>query len=113
MQSTSAVFQMMQAALSLDPSKTGGVKAVYQFNLTGEDGGVYQMILDEEAPRIVSGIEKEANCILEMDAEKYKKMVAGEINPTQAFMSGVLKIEGDLGLALLLQNILHAYTGNI
>lgn len=108
--SSKEVFQMIDAALKTDPSVTEGMNAVYQFNLTGDDGGTYQMIIDEDSARAIEGTEKEPQCTLEMDADEYKDMVAGTINPTQAFMSGQLKIEGDIGLALQLQNVLYKFS---
>ncbi|HET7580050.1 MAG TPA: SCP2 sterol-binding domain-containing protein [Bacillales bacterium] len=108
--SSQEVFQMIDAALKTDPSTTEGMNTVFQFNLTGDDGGTYQMIIDEEGARAIEGTEKESQCTLEMDADEYKDMVAGTINPTQAFMSGQLKIDGDMGLALQLQNILYAFS---
>ncbi|HET7521713.1 MAG TPA: SCP2 sterol-binding domain-containing protein [Bacillales bacterium] len=108
--STKEVFQMIDAALKWDPSKSEGAEGVYQFNLTGDDGGTYQMIIDEEAARAVEGTEKEADCTLTISADDYKNMVAGTLNPTQAFMSGQLTIDGDIGLALKLQGVLDSFS---
>jgi len=44
-----------------------------------------------------------------MDSEDFKKLAQGEMNGTQAFLSGKLRIEGDMGLALRLQDVLSAY----
>ncbi|PWA13041.1 sterol-binding protein [Pueribacillus theae] len=108
--SSKAVFQMIDAALKMDPSKSEGSEGVYQFNLTGDDGGTYQMIIDENGGKAIEGTEKEPDCTLEISADDYKNMVAGTLNPTEAFMSGQLKIDGDIGLALKLQNILNSFT---
>jgi putative sterol carrier protein len=107
---TKEVFEMINAALSADPSKAGGLNAVYQFNLTGDDGGTYQIILRENSAKAVAGEEETANCTLEMDSNDFKDMIAGTLNGTAAFMSGKLKISGDMALALQLQNVLGAYT---
>ncbi len=40
---------------------------------------------------------------ISMKAAEYSAMLKGEINPIMAFMSGKLKIAGDMGLALKLQ----------
>ncbi|HET7521909.1 MAG TPA: SCP2 sterol-binding domain-containing protein [Bacillales bacterium] len=103
------VFQLIDAALKEDPSLTQGVDAVYQFNLSGDEAGTYQVILRSDGGSAVEGEPETPDCTLSIDSEDFKKMVEGELNGTQAFMSGQLKIEGDMGLALRLQDILSAY----
>ena len=44
-----------------------------------------------------------------IDVEDFKQMVDGQLNGTEAFMSGKLQIDGDLGLALRLNDIIEAY----
>jgi putative sterol carrier protein len=40
-----------------------------------------------------------------MAAQDYLDMVAGKLNPQMAFMSGKLRISGDMGLALRFQGL--------
>jgi putative sterol carrier protein len=108
--STKEVFQMIHAALQTNPAATEGASGVYQFNLTGDDGGTYQIIIDDQGARAVEGTEKEADCILAMDAEDYRQLIAGSLNATEAFMSGRLTIQGDLGVALKLQGLLSSFS---
>lgn len=104
------VFQMIYAALQTNPAATEGANGVYQFNLKGDDGGTYQIIIDDQGARTVEGTEKEADCILEMEAEDYRQLIAGALNATEAFMSGRLAIQGDLGAAMKLQGVLSAFS---
>lgn len=104
------IFQMIDSALKEDPSRAKGIEAVYQFNLGGEDAGTYQVILRPGEGAAVEGEQETADCTLSIDSADFKKMVEGELNGTEAFMSGKLKIEGDMGLALKLQNVLSAYS---
>jgi putative sterol carrier protein len=104
------VFQMIDAALKEDPSRAQGIEAVYQFNLTGDEAGTYQIILRSDDCSAVEGEQETPDCTLGIDSEDFKKMVEGELNGTQAFMSGQLKIEGDMGLAIRLQDVLAAYS---
>ncbi|HET7580057.1 MAG TPA: SCP2 sterol-binding domain-containing protein [Bacillales bacterium] len=104
------VFQMIDAALKEDPSRAQGVEAVYQFNLSGEEAGTYQIILRPDHASAVEGEQETPDCTLSIDSEDFKKMVEGELNGTQAFMSGQLKIDGDMGLAIRLQDVLAAYS---
>jgi putative sterol carrier protein len=108
--SIAQIFEAINAGLSVDPSKVPNLQAVYQFNITGDDPGTYQLIIAENSGKAVQGAPEQANCTLEMDAEVFKGMMAGTVNSTASFMNGQLKIDGDLGLALQLQTILDAYT---
>ena len=48
----------------------------------------------------------DADCTLIASSETFKAILSGEINPTSAFMSGSLKVEGSMGVAMQLGNIL-------
>ena len=102
------VFEMIHAALQVEPSVTKGKEGVYQFELQGEDGGQFQMVIDETGGRAIAGVEKEPQVTLIIDAEHFKDMVSKKLNPTVAFMSGKLKIKGNMGLALKLQTLLNS-----
>ncbi len=76
----------------------------------GIDGTVKFVIENEGAVRIdetgASAAEGEADCVLTADAETFRGMLAGEVNPTSAFMTGRLKVDGDMGLAMKLGGLL-------
>jgi putative sterol carrier protein len=107
---TNDVFKMIDAALHYDPAATKGKEGVYQFNLTGDDGGTFQMIIDPAEARAIEGEEKDPSVVLTMKADDFKNLVAGSLNPTAAFMSGKLKIKGNMGLALKLQTVLNSFS---
>ncbi|QSO52773.1 SCP2 sterol-binding domain-containing protein [Alicyclobacillus curvatus] len=110
MPSTQEIFEKIGSVLKDDPSRAGGLEAIYQFNLTGEDAAVYQIILGEGRAEVQEGDQEAANCTLELAADDFKQMVEGNLNGTAAFMSGRLKVAGDLGLAMRLESVLSAYT---
>jgi len=80
--------------------------------LDGEsfEGSVKFVIEGEGAVRIDEGGARAddgpADCVLTADAETFQGMLEGEINPTAAFMSGRLKVDGDMGLAMKLGSLL-------
>lgn len=104
-----AIVQEIDEALAADPSRAQGVKAIYQFDLDGGDTETYQLILSDDKNYAVEGEEETPDCTLKMSSEDFAKMALGELNGTKAFMSGRLKIKGNMGLALKLQNILSSY----
>lgn len=107
---TDEVFEMIDAAIKHDPSATKGKESVYQFHLQGDESGTYQMIIDEDGPRAIKGEEKEAQVTLTISGDDFRDMVAGNLNPTAAFMGGKLKIKGNMGLALKLQTVLNSFS---
>src|SRR5699024_5452284 len=104
------VFQMIDAALKHDPSVTEGKKGTFEFHLSGEEEGTYQIIIDDNGARAVEGSEEEPQCTLKIGTDDFREMVAGTLNPTAAFMGGKLKIKGNMGLALKLQTILISFS---
>ena len=48
---------------------------------------------------------EDADCTISATEETFAKIVAGESNPTSAYMTGKLKIAGDMGAALKLQKL--------
>lgn len=103
------VLEEIDLALDDKPSYAEGVDAVFQFDLSGEEAGVYQIGLSEHDNFIAEGEKEEADCVLKMDSADFLKMARGKLNGTQAFMTGKLKIKGNIGLALKLQSILASY----
>ena len=47
-----------------------------------------------------------ANCTLTMKADVFNSLVSQKIKPTSAFMTGKLKIKGDMGLAMKLEKLM-------
>jgi putative sterol carrier protein len=74
-------------------------------------GGSVKFVIDGEgAIRIGDGAvtadDGEADCTVTADADTFRALLDGELDPTAAFMSGRLAIEGDMGLAMKLGSLL-------
>ena len=46
--------------------------------------------------------DEEADVTLNADADTFRSIFEGELNPTSAFMTGKLSVDGDMGLAMKL-----------
>ena len=70
------------------------------------DFGEEQVYIDgtQEANR-VSGSNGEADCTVKVSKEDFLKLVSGKLNPMGAVMSGQVKIDGDMGVAMKLQGL--------
>ena len=85
-----------------DASKLAGMTNSYLFDIEGE--GKWLVNVADGAIAVVEG-EGAADATIETSAETFEKIVSGEQNPTTAYMTGKLKIKGDMGAAMKLQKI--------
>ncbi len=89
-----------------DPAKMKGVSAVYQFDLSGDGGGVFHTVVDDGKATVVEAAHDNPNITITMTAEDFAAMLEGKLNATSAFMAGKLKVKGDMSLAMKLQSLL-------
>jgi putative sterol carrier protein len=104
-QEVAEIFAKM--AENFDPSKAEGVNATIQFDLSGDNGGLYWVKMANGKAESGEGRVDNPNMTLKAAANDWAAVVKGDMNAMQAFMSGKLKIQGDMGLAMKLQSLLN------
>ena len=92
------------------PEHIEEVNASFSFDITGDDGAAYGLIFNDGNAKIVEGGLDDAECALTMNVKNFKKLLQGDLNSTTAFMTGRLKVKGNIGLALKLESILKKYS---
>jgi putative sterol carrier protein len=70
-----------------------------------EDGMIF--VDGTQTPPLISHEDKEADCTLKCSFETFEAILNGTQDPTMAFMTGKLKVEGSMGLAMKLNAILE------
>jgi putative sterol carrier protein len=65
--------------------------------------GVGAIRIDENGVSVDDG---DADCTLSADADVFQAIIEGDTNPTAAFMTGKLKVDGDMSMALKLGSLL-------
>ena len=70
------------------------------------DFGNEAIYIDGNNGNAVSTEDKEADCTVKVDKDDFMSLVNGDLNPMMAFMSGKIKVEGDMGVAMKLQSLL-------
>jgi putative sterol carrier protein len=86
----------------VDPAKTVGMNNRFAFDIAGV--GVWTVIVTDGVVSVAEG-EHAADCTISASEETLMKISRGEANPTTAYMTGKLKIKGDMGAALKLQKL--------
>jgi putative sterol carrier protein len=107
--SISEVWQEIERVMNENPEPIKGMNVVYQYEITGDDSGTFQLLISEGSARVVEGTEATPDCTLKLSDNNFKKMIMGKLNGTAAFMTGKLKVQGSMGLALKLEGILNEY----
>jgi len=82
------------------------VNAVYQFIINGGNGGKWWVDTTKSGGEVGSGDKADAKCTITMSDTDFVDMVSGKLNGQMAFMTGKLKIKGDMSLAMKLGNVL-------
>jgi putative sterol carrier protein len=85
-----------------DASKTAGMNNSYVFDVEG--AGQWTVRVDDGQVTVEEGVQ-DADTTITASEETFQKIVAGEQNPTTAYMTGKLKIKGDMGAAMKLQKL--------
>jgi putative sterol carrier protein len=88
------------------PETSKAVNSIYEFNITGDNGGVWTVDLTKEPGVVTAGSGGTAKCTVTCSSPDFMNIVSGKMNPQMAFMSGKLKIKGDMGLAMKLQKVI-------
>jgi putative sterol carrier protein len=101
------IFTEINNRLQNDPSRAAGNNSAYQFDLTGDNGGQYHIVFADGKGDAGPGAVENPNITITMAGNDMVDMVSGKLDPTMAFMSGKIKIKGDMGLAMKLQSILQ------
>ncbi len=87
-----------------DALAAGDWSAVLQFNLAGERGGDFIVRIADGACTVSEGTATDATCTIKASDETWLGVVEGAVEPMGAFMTGKLKVKGNLGDALKLQD---------
>ena len=86
----------------IDPSKTAGMTNSYLFDIEG--AGKWKVDVDDGNVTVTAGGE-DADAVITTSEETFEKIASGEQNPTSAYMTGKLKVKGDMGAAMKLQKL--------
>ncbi|HZU20077.1 MAG TPA: SCP2 sterol-binding domain-containing protein [Gaiellaceae bacterium] len=86
-----------------DAGKLAGMSNSYLFDIDGE--GQWFVDVRDGKLTVKEGAGANADATITTSGEHFDRIVAGELNPTTAYMTGKLKVKGDMGAAMKLQKL--------
>jgi len=100
-----STFDIIRGVINEDV--VNSTKGIYQFDLSGEHEGVWFLDLKSGSGSAGKGQPAtKADVVMTMDSGDFSKMFSGKLKPTMAFMSGRLRIKGDMTLAIKLEKLM-------
>lgn len=96
-------LETLTAALSKRAAQNA--KLGYKVKFVLDDGGVIFWDGTGDQPAL-SNTDGEADTTMRLSEENMQKLIDGQLDPTMAYMTGKLKVEGKLGVALKINSML-------
>jgi putative sterol carrier protein len=87
------------------PEAAAGVDVVFQYNISGGDGGDWHCIVKDGHCDVAAGAHGSPTCTLKIGDTDFLSMMNGRLPPMQAYTSGKLKIEGDIMKSQLIEKL--------
>ena len=105
MSEVAAFFDQVPDKVNKD--KIQGMDCTYQFDITGDDGGSWNIVIANGDAAVSEGAAESPSITITMEAGNFINLLQGKLNGQMAFMTGKLKIKGDMGLAMKLQSVFN------
>jgi putative sterol carrier protein len=86
----------------IDSSKVAGMRNSYVFDIDG--AGTWTVRVEDGSVAVDEGAQ-DADCTISASEDTFRQIVSGDQNPTSAYMTGKLKVKGDMGAAMKLQKL--------
>lgn len=98
------LFEAMPARLN--SAAAAKVNKTIQWNITGDDPGVWAIQINDGAARLLPGDIEKPDVIFTVTSKDWLTIAEGKLNAMNAFMTGKLKVAGDMGLAMKVPQLL-------
>jgi putative sterol carrier protein len=82
--------------------KASGTSAVIQYDVSGEGGGTWTAVIKDGACTVTPGPAASPSLTLQISVQDWLDMIAGKQSGQMLYLSGRLKLKGDMGLAMKL-----------
>ena len=89
-----------------NPEGAKGIGKAVALEITGEFRGRWLVDCVSSPAKVVESDDGSAETTISLDSGALEKIISGELTPPAAFMSGQIRVDGDLGAAVRLGQLL-------
>lgn len=82
------------------PENASGIDSIIQFHLTGDKGGDWYVTIRDQKCSVEKGESPNPKLIFTASAQDCLDIFSGKLDGMRAFMTGKLKLKGDMSLAM-------------
>ena len=88
-----------------NPAAASNMNKTLQWNISGEQTGVYALKIADGTCQLIKGGVEKPDVTFSLSDQNWLKIADGKLDAQSAFFSGALKVTGDLGLAMKVQQL--------
>ncbi|MCT1575893.1 SCP2 sterol-binding domain-containing protein [Oceanobacillus kimchii] len=105
------LVEELENQLKINPEIVNEIESVVKVSLkdTKEE---YILFLKGKNPYVTQEKINNVDCLIQIDTKDFIKLANNKLNTTMAYMTGKLKVKGNIAIALKLQEILQKYNAN-
>ena len=92
------LFEAMQGRFN--SAAAAGITKTLQWNITGDEAGVWAFQIDNGVGQLIPGGVEKADTTFTTSGKHWMAIAEGTLDSMKAFMSGKLKVSGDMMLAM-------------
>jgi putative sterol carrier protein len=92
------IFEAMPTIFN--PAAAAGLNKTFQWNITGEQAGVWALRVHDGVCELVPGGVEKPDVTFTISDQDWIALTQGKLDAQSAFFSGKLKVAGDMGFAL-------------
>ncbi len=82
------------------PAAAGDLQKTIQWTITGEEACVWAFRIEQGIGTLIAGGVEKPDVLFTVNSKVWLDIVEGRLDSTRAFMTGKLKVSGDLTLAI-------------
>ncbi|HZU68839.1 MAG TPA: SCP2 sterol-binding domain-containing protein [Ktedonobacteraceae bacterium] len=97
------IFEQMPNAMN--PAAAAGMNKTFQWNITGDQAGKWAFRVNNGTGEVIPGGVEKPDITFTVSDKDWIAITEGKLDPMNAFMTGKLRVSGDMMLAMKLQQL--------